>query len=220
MEKLINTEASGIYKISNTINDKIYIGSAVNLNHRYREHTKRLTSGAHHNIHLLRHFKKYGFKTLLFDYVELVDNKETLLEREQYWIDYYKNINNPLFNINPTAGSNLGKTFSQEFKDKISRSRKGVSHLSEEEKKKRSERMRGNKYGKLVKRTDEYRKKQSDKSKGEKNGRAILTEQDVIKIKTLLVNGFMQADIARMFNVARDRIWHIKEEKQWKHVVI
>ena len=220
MEKLIDLDSPGIYKITTTFNNKIYIGSAVNINNRFKEHERKLEYGTHHNIHLQRHFKKYGTESLIFELVEVVHNNSQLLIREQYWIDHYKNSKRQLFNINPTAGSNLGKKFSQDVRDKISRARTGKSHHSEVEKLKRSKRMMGNKYGELVKKTDEYREKQSKKSRGENNGKSILTEKDVIKIKTMLANGIRQVDIARLFNVARDRIWHIKEGRQWKHITI
>jgi excinuclease UvrABC nuclease subunit len=43
---------SGIYCIKNIINDKMYIGSAVNLKTRRYEHFHFLTKNKHHNRHL------------------------------------------------------------------------------------------------------------------------------------------------------------------------
>ena len=41
---------SGIYKIVNLINGKVYIGSAVNFEKRWREHRRGLISKNHHSI--------------------------------------------------------------------------------------------------------------------------------------------------------------------------
>jgi group I intron endonuclease len=41
---------SGIYKIVNIVNDKIYIGSSSALTSRNKEHFKNLEKGKHHSI--------------------------------------------------------------------------------------------------------------------------------------------------------------------------
>jgi len=51
---------SGIYKILNTVNNKFYIGSAVNLNSRFRTHKANLINNKHPNKHLQAAFNKYG----------------------------------------------------------------------------------------------------------------------------------------------------------------
>jgi len=101
-------EQSGIYIIRNTINAKVYIGSAVRLISRFRGHLCDLNKGKH-NQRLLNFVRKYGVETLEFSMLELVEEKETLLEREQYWIDFYDSSKSKNgFNICPSAGSNIG----------------------------------------------------------------------------------------------------------------
>ena len=50
---------SGIYKITNIINNKFYIGSAVDLKEREYEHFRRLFKNNHCNILLQNSFNKY-----------------------------------------------------------------------------------------------------------------------------------------------------------------
>ena len=50
----------GIYRILNTINNKFYIGSSVNLRKRLYEHRRLLRLGKHENYHLQNAFTKYG----------------------------------------------------------------------------------------------------------------------------------------------------------------
>jgi predicted GIY-YIG superfamily endonuclease len=51
---------SGIYVIANTINGKVYVGSAVHLAARIRDHSMRLSRGIHPNGKLQRAWSKYG----------------------------------------------------------------------------------------------------------------------------------------------------------------
>lgn len=69
---------------------------------------------------------KYGREAFEFEVLEIIDIddsiKENLLMREQFWIDNLK----PAYNILPVAGSNLGYHHTEETKQKISNSTKGV----------------------------------------------------------------------------------------------
>ena len=42
---------SGIYKFTNTVNNKIYIGSAQNLRKRFFKHINLLNKNSHHSLH-------------------------------------------------------------------------------------------------------------------------------------------------------------------------
>jgi group I intron endonuclease len=96
---------SGIYKIQSKIKpEKIYIGSAVNITNRWRQHIHYLKNNKHPNKKLQNHYNKYGETDLQFS-ILLGCEKNDLLKIEQYFIDSY----NPWFNNRPIAGSNLGK---------------------------------------------------------------------------------------------------------------
>lgn len=99
---------SGIYKISNIINKKIYIGSAVIFRKRIAVHKSDFKKQKH-NERFQNFVNKYGIKTLVFEILEYVDNLDNLLIREQYFIDFYQSSKSKFgFNICPTAGSVLG----------------------------------------------------------------------------------------------------------------
>src|SRR5689334_15389338 len=119
----------GIYKITNILNNKFYIGSAVSCGRRWNIHKCHLLKNKHHSKYLQNTFNKYGLNNFTFEIIELVEDfandkailKECLLRREQYYIDSLK----PEYNIAPTAGSNLGYKFSEESRNKISSIVKG-----------------------------------------------------------------------------------------------
>ncbi|KKN23367.1 hypothetical protein LCGC14_0905660 [marine sediment metagenome] len=115
---------SGIYEIVNTINGKMYIGSAVSLSGRFRQHRFTLKNGKHGNVHLQRAWNKYGPVSFVFSVIEYVAEKD-LLAREQYWIDAY-GVASEGYNICPIAGSNLGLRWSEEAKRKASIAKKGT----------------------------------------------------------------------------------------------
>ena len=109
-----------VYKITNLINNKIYIGSSKNYNKRKYMHLHNLKLNKHHNKHLQSSFNKYGECNFNFNIVEEC-LKEDLIKKEQYYIDTLK----PEYNICKIAGSIEGIKRSEETKRKISESNKG-----------------------------------------------------------------------------------------------
>ncbi len=110
---------SGIYKIANEITGDFYIGSTNNITRRFGEHKTHLKNNKHPNIILQRACNKYGLETMRFYIVELVNNINNLIIREQYYLD----ILDPKYNIKKAANSNLGMHHSEDTKEKISRSK-------------------------------------------------------------------------------------------------
>lgn len=110
-----------VYKITNTINQKFYIGSAVYFAARRGEHLSLLRKNSHHNKHLQNSFNKYGEQNFKFEILEYA-TKETLIEREQFYIDTL----NPVFNFLKTAYSSIGFKHSEETKRHLSNTFKGM----------------------------------------------------------------------------------------------
>jgi group I intron endonuclease len=78
--------ASGVYQIRCVANDKIYIGSSVDLRNRWAFHCRDLRFGRHSNRYLQAAWDDYGSDAFDFTIIEYV-SKEELLVVEQYWID-------------------------------------------------------------------------------------------------------------------------------------
>ncbi len=106
---------SGIYKIVNNINNKIYIGSAINLSRRFKEHIRTLKSNKHHNKKMQNSWNKHGENNFSFVIIEYCE-KEKLILREQHYIDEI----NPEYNICRIAGNTLGTKMSDEQKKHLS----------------------------------------------------------------------------------------------------
>lgn len=123
---------SVIYKITCTITNKSYIGSAVDFNRRVYRHRASLRADKHHSIHLQRAFNKYGEDAFIIDILELIDNPIILLEREQYYLDFYRTYDPEIgYNLCKDASSKLGTSVSEETKKKISKTLTGYRHTEE-----------------------------------------------------------------------------------------
>lgn len=94
---------SGIYKIRNLINGKIYVGSTQDFSFRKKEHFWELKNNKHYNQYLQRAFNKYGEENFVFEILEEC-NIENLLVREQYYLDTLQPFDEVGYNVNPLAG--------------------------------------------------------------------------------------------------------------------
>ena len=76
----------GIYKITNTISGKIYIGSSLHVERRLTDHKYLLKNNKHHSIKLQNSWNKHGSENFKFEIIEEC-NDENYLEREQYYLN-------------------------------------------------------------------------------------------------------------------------------------
>lgn len=118
-----------IYKITNIINNKIYIGQTTKtITERFQKHINTMMYGT--KTYLYNAMRKYGTSNFIIEKIEEIPN-EKLDEREQYWIKYY-NSYDPNQGYNMTLGGNAGKDTWTHSPDKFTRRehlRKG--HLKE-----------------------------------------------------------------------------------------
>lgn len=81
---------SGVYKIENKNNHKVYIGSSKDVYKRWKVHLYSLKRNKHHSCKLQASYNKLKNKDKLeFSVVEVIDNLDKLKPREQYYIDLY-----------------------------------------------------------------------------------------------------------------------------------
>lgn len=113
ISKSIDRYKSGVYKITNLINNKAYIGSSINVYNRKHTHINKLKNNNHHCKHLQNAYNKYGKDNFLFEIIEYCEN---ITEREQYYIDLIK----PEYNKRLVAQNNKGLIVSNQTKKKIS----------------------------------------------------------------------------------------------------
>lgn len=134
----------GIYKITNTINGKTYIGkTGASFGDRWDCHRSQLNGGYHDNGHLQSAWKKYGQDAFEFSVLAEVTDVTLLNDLEKYFIKLYRD-QGLCYNIldGGDGGFMLGCHLSEEAKKRIgekNRANMTGRKLSEETKKKMSE---------------------------------------------------------------------------------
>ena len=179
----------GIYCIRNTKSKKMYIGQSRNISNRKWYHFHHLKYGKHGNAFLQRSYNADGKDVFVFEILEEC-NIESLDEREVFWISTMKSMNNG-FGYNLEGGGNVGKEISE-----LVRAAK-----------------RGEKNPRYGKKCPEYQieilriKNRCQNSK--------LSESQVADIKTSLLSGEQEFDIATRYGVKRCVIEKIRACKNF-----
>lgn len=148
-----------IYKMTNMVNGKVYIGQTVrSVEERMLEHYR------HDTILVDKAIQKYGKDNFSVEVIDTAATIDELNAKEQYWIEQYDSITPNGYN-QCAGGDNTmgyhhreeskqkmseakaesylgegnpfyGKEHSEESKQKMSQARKGLAHLTEEQVKK------------------------------------------------------------------------------------
>lgn len=106
---------AGVYKITNKINNKVYIGESLNVHRRWKEHRDSLRQNQHHSHKLQSDYNKYGSRNFIYEIIETIDNNySTFLQRcillvyEESYIKQYNSIEEG-YNIEYTIDKMLNK---------------------------------------------------------------------------------------------------------------
>ena len=107
---------TGVYKILNKTNRKVYIGSATDIKKRWRDHKWYLNHNFHHNSHLQSAWNKYGVDN--FEFLIILEcTIDELLKNETEFILKYNSLNSVYgYNINEPHKIYLGNKCSEELK--------------------------------------------------------------------------------------------------------
>lgn len=130
---------TGIYKITNLANKKLYIGKAINIENRWKKHLTEFRNNKHNNKHLQaswnKYTKLYGEEIFKFEII-LQCHEDILNDSEEYFISYYNTTDNR-FGYNKTSGGDGISNYkhSDEAKEKIRQTSIGRK-LSDEHKNK------------------------------------------------------------------------------------
>ncbi len=103
----------GLYKITNTVNGKYYIGSSKEIEKRWLCHKGKLNNNTHENVHLQASFNKHGVDAFVYEIVkELPEDttREALFAHEQELFDAVtdEEWNTKMYNIRRVADCKTG----------------------------------------------------------------------------------------------------------------
>lgn len=231
----------GIYKITNNINNKIYIGKSNNIERRFKEHQSPYEWSRTPNKPLYLAFQKYGLMNFTFDIIEDCEDIN-LNEREQYWIDYY-NATNPEIGYNIQLGGDGHSPNEAHPNHKLTQSdvediRTRYANL---ERRKDVEELYKDKIGpsgfkkiwqgitwsnimpEVYTPENKAFHAKNTGQKGSTNGRALLTEKDVYEIRQRKKNGEYWLDVYEDYKntgIKKSSFQQTWEGYNWKHVVV
>ena len=137
-----------IYKISNTQNDKIYIGQTTkSIDLRFRQHlakadyyVNRYGNNTYKYVHLYLAMNKYGKECFSIEQIDTAESQAELDQKETYWITFYDAVNTG-YNMLPgsTKENPMSSDLVKSKHDSIMRSESVRKKISESLKKYRQE---------------------------------------------------------------------------------
>lgn len=228
----------GIYKITNKVNGKSYIGQSTNIENRFKTHIQnsKNKNSKEYEKPLYRAFRKYGLDNFIFEILEEL-SVEKMAQREIFYIANSEN----LYNITPGGEGVLSNKLDNHNGAKVTS--EIVYEIRERYKKleRRSEVYQD--YRHLIGKsgfnkiwihenwkginsevyTPENKLAQSKNTgnKGSKNGRAKLTEADVITIRTRRKNGETYQEVYKDYSfMTLKSFQNTYYGYNWKHIVI
>jgi group I intron endonuclease len=196
-----NQPVIGVYKITNTLSNRYYIGYSTNINRRFTVHRSKLKQNCHDNIFLQRAYNLDGEDKFKYDIIHICDTEEQAKDIElQYLTDL--SIRGMLYNLNyNNSGGDLLKNHPEKdaIREKINKScKETLNNMTQEERKQKYGKIgeRNGMYGKTH--TDEVKKIISEINKGRQShnkGKSLTVEtkqkmSEAAKLKTGEKNAF------------------------------
>lgn len=158
--KETNQPIIGVYKISNVLSDRYYIGYSKNINRRFCVHRCKLKNSCHDNIFLQRAYNLDGEDKFIYEIIHRCNTEKEAKEIElQYLTDL--SIRDKLYNLNyNNSGGDLltNHPDKESIKDKILKTcAETISKMSSEERKQ--------KYGNIGERNGMYGKTHTEEAR-------------------------------------------------------
>lgn len=190
-----------IYKITNKINNKCYIGRTIrSLSERYKEHIKSAINNDQR--HLYQAMRKYGIDNFKIESIDNANNLKDLQDKEMYWVNFYDSYNK---GYNMTLGGDINPMecdISKLSHDNKMRSLEVRIKISKKVKENRND--PNSKYN-----TPDYHKKLSEAAKGNQKYKGKKRPQHAIEAasKSLAKKVYcidLSGNIIKEFNYVKD----------------
>ena len=120
-----------IYKISNNLNNKVYIGSSIDVERRWRQHKEASINEKdhHYNYPLMVAFREFGIANFTFEVVDTLSDYQAMIQAEHDWIikencvvpngyNQTDNTNSPMFD--PNVAKKMSDTKRDKYGKRVS----------------------------------------------------------------------------------------------------
>lgn len=218
-----------IYKISNLINGKNYIGQTIHsLEQRFRKHKNTKIGG----MIISKAIKKYGVENFRIEQLEICESQDELNEAECKWIEFYQSQAPNGYNIRGGGGARGKMAESSKAKmrgrklspETIENMKKAKQNMSEETRLKMSKSGMGKKLSEKAKANLAFYRELNRRSpkkfrRGEEHQNAALTNSDVLRMREMHKNQNISGyKLCRMFSVSHSTACKILRRESWTHI--
>lgn len=193
----------GIYKITNIVNNKCYIGSSRNLPKRIYEHKRQLRKDNHHSYKLQKSWNKYGEENFTFEIICECDVNQLIVLEQKYFDEI-----SPELVILKVAGSFEGYKHTEETKQLLREKRlKQTFIMTDEWRKNISDSRKGmvlNKEHKINLSKSHIGKKHSEETKKKIKNKCV--KERMVEMQKLTVTKRKENDSYRMTDIQKQKI--------------
>jgi len=202
-----------VYKITNKLNGKVYIGKSKDAIKRFRTHIKIAKGGKEKYprkfFPINAAIAKYGVENFSFEIIIELQTEDEAYQEEEKLIVLNKQNNIPSYNIANGGRSNSGWAHTDETKLRMSKASKGKIH-SIEHRRAQSEAVGGDKSFMFGTHLPIFWKERIGK----------LTAEQVKEIKKSLLEGESGRSISKRYCVSEATISMIKRNKIWTEIIL
>lgn len=217
---------AGVYIIRNTANGRVYVGSAVDIERRWRGHRGSLSRGVHHNPALQASWQKHGPDAFSFSVLEVVSNpaRDDILAAEQRWLDHYgAGSRRETYNYLAVAGSHLGRKRSAETRQRLSNAQRGKTATPETRAKQRAAKL-GRKLtpehvAQVLPKLLAGNAKRWERDRGKPSKRRVLSPIQVSEFFGLRERGWKLHDLRRRFGIGFGTAQRLAARETYKDIL-
>lgn len=213
---MLRKRISCVYRITNKVNGKVYIGQTINFGKRSKEHFSTLRKNIHRNQYLQHAFNKYGEESFQIDILKLCPH-DKLDEFEIYYMKKYDSLNKKV-GYNMLTGGNERRIVPEEVRKKISAAHKGRRNTIEHNKN-----IGLGRKGIVIPLEDIMKanktKRENQIQWGESNPNAVLSNEEVELLILDMLNGSTVEDVMKKYNCSRQTVYGIARNRTYKAVL-
>lgn len=207
---------SCIYKITNIVNGKVYIGQTINYKKRSKQHFSTLRKGVHRNPYLQKSFDKYGEDKFVIEILETCSH-DKLDQLEIHYINEYDSLNKRI-GYNMLTGGSKRRIIPEEVRKKIGMAHKGRKNTPEHNKN-----ISIGRKGIVLPMEAIIRMKNTKKENktqwGENNPNAVLSNEQVENLILDMLEGLTVEDVMEKYKCSRQTVYGITRNRTYKVVL-